>query len=409
MYTLLSGMRVVECASFIAAPSSALHLLQLGAEVIRIDPPGGGPDFRRWPVSDAGRSFYWEGLNKGKKSISIDLSRPEGRRLATDIVTAPGPGAGLFVTNFPKGGFLSHEALRERRPDLITVRVTGWEDGSQALDYTVNAALGVPYMTGSGANGDVPVNHVLPAWDLLTGSYAAFALLAAERFRRETGQGQEVLVPLSDVALASLGHMGQIAEVLTGGDRPRQGNDLFGAFGRDFTTADGQRVMVVAITARQWSGLVKALGLEAEVAEIEASRSVSFAQDEGVRFMHRDALFPLFERAIAARTLTALQEVFEANAVCWSQYRTLHAALHENPHFSTQRDLFTALDHPSGYRYPAPGAMACFGGAARQPVERAPRLGEHTDEVLANVLSLSSARIGELHDAGIVAGPEQRT
>lgn len=409
MYTLLSGMRVVECASFIAAPSSALHLLQLGAEVIRIDPIGGGPDFRRWPVSDAGRSFYWEGLNKGKKSISIDLSRPEGRRLAADIVTAQGPDAGLFITNFPKGGFLSHDALREQRPDLITVRVMGWEDGSQALDYTVNAALGVPYMTGSDANGDAPVNHVLPAWDLLTGSYAAFALLAAERFRRETGQGQEVLVPLSDVALASLGHMGQIAEVLAGGNRPRQGNDLFGAFGRDFTTAGGQRVMVVAITARQWSGLVNALGLEAEVTEIEASRGVSFAQDEGVRFAHRDALFPLFERAIAACALADLQEAFETNAVCWSQYRTLHAALRENPHLSTQRDLFTALDHPSGHRYPAPGAMASFGGVARQPVERAPRLGEHTDEVLADVLSLSSARVGELHDAGIVAGPEQRT
>ncbi|KND54896.1 L-carnitine dehydratase/bile acid-inducible protein F [Candidatus Paraburkholderia kirkii] len=183
-------MRVVECASFIAAPSSALHLLQLGAEVIRIDPIGGGPDFCRWPVSGEGRSFYWEGLNKGKKSIAIDLLRPEGRRLAADVVTAPGPGAGLFVTNFPKGGFLSHDALREQRPDLITVRVTGWNDGSQALDYTVNAALGLPYMTGSSANGDAPVNHVLPAWDLLSGSYAAFALLAAERFRRDTGQGQ---------------------------------------------------------------------------------------------------------------------------------------------------------------------------------------------------------------------------
>ncbi|QCP49500.1 carnitine dehydratase [Trinickia violacea] len=408
MYTLLNGMRVVECASFIAAPSCALHLLQLGADVIRIDPVGGGPDFRRWPVSGDGRSFYWEGLNKGKRSIAIDLSRPEGRALAVDIITAQGDGAGLFVTNFPKRGFLSHNALRERRPDLITVRVMGWNDGSQALDYTVNAALGVPYMTGSDANGDAPVNHVLPAWDLLTGSYAAFALLAAERFRRQTGQGQEVLVPLSDVALASVGHMGQIAEVLTGGDRPRQGNDLFGAFGRDFTTADGRRVMVVAVTARQWSGLVKALGLGAEIAGIEASYGVSFAQDEGVRFTHRDALFPLFERAIAACALADLQEAFDANAVCWSQYRTLHAALREDPHFSTDRDLFTALDHPSGYRYPAPGAMASFGGAARQPVERAPRLGEHTDEVLAEVLALSSARIGELHDAGLVAGPEKR-
>jgi 2-methylfumaryl-CoA isomerase len=232
MYEILSGLRIVECASFIAAPSCALHLRQLGAQVVRIDPIGGGPDFDRWPVSESGRSFYWEGLNKGKRSIAIDLSRAQGRSLAVDIITAGGPDAGLFVTNFPKDGFLSHEALCRKRADLVSVRVMGWNDGMQGVDYTVNAALGVPYMTGSPANADAPVNHVLPAWDLLTGSYAAFALLAAERHRRATGQGQEVLVPLSDVAIASLGHTGQIAEVLTGGDRPRFGNDLFGAFGR---------------------------------------------------------------------------------------------------------------------------------------------------------------------------------
>ena len=129
MYSMLSGLRVVECASFIAAPSCALHLQQLGAKVIRIDPIGGGLDFHRWPVSPEGRSFYWEGLNKGKQSIAIDLSRPEGRTLAVELITAPGRGAGLFVTNFPKDGFLAHHGLRKRRPDLISVRVTGWSDG----------------------------------------------------------------------------------------------------------------------------------------------------------------------------------------------------------------------------------------------------------------------------------------
>ncbi|MGE3925967.1 MAG: CoA transferase [Lautropia sp.] len=405
MYPILNGLRVVECASFIAAPSCALHLLQLGAEVIRIDPIGGGPDFRRWPLSADGSSFYWEGLNKGKRSVAIDLSHPQGRSLAVDLITAAGAGSGLFVTNFPRDGFLAHDKLRERRPDLVTVRVMGWNDGGQAVDYTVNAALGIPWMTGSAANGDQPVNHVLPAWDLLTGAYAAFALLAAERRRRDTGEGQEVLVPLSDVALASVGHMGQIAEVLAGGDRPRYGNDLFGAFGRDFVTADGQSVMVVAITARQWSGLLRALGIGAAVAAIEASRGVSFASDEGTRFQHRDALLPIVAEAIAALPLARLQPAFDGNGVCWSLYRTLGQALREDPRFDTGRDLFTTIEQPSGHRYPAPGAMATFRGAVRQPVMPAPRLGDHTDQVLAEVLSLTSAQIGALHDAGVVAGP----
>lgn len=404
MYPLLNGLRVVECASFIAAPSCALHLQQLGAEVVRIDPIGGGMDFRRWPVAKSGQSLYWEGLNKGKRSVAIDLSRPEGRELATALITAPGPDTGLLVTNYPVKGFMSHEALSALRPDLVTVRVLGWSDGAPAVDYTVNAALGVPCMTGSEENGNTPVNHVLPAWDLLTGAYAAFAMLAAERHRCRTGRGQEVTVPLSDVALASLGHMGQIAEVLTQGERPRYGNALFGAFGRDFTTADGQRIMVVAITGRQWTGLIQALDLQEQVAAIEARCGVSFNHDEGQRFNHREALFPLFEQSIGALPLTELRTRFESNAVLWSPYQALGTALKHDPRLSLDRALFSLLEHPSGLSYPAPGAAATFRDAERQPVVRAPRMGEHTDQVLEQVLGMSSARIGELHDAGLVAG-----
>jgi 2-methylfumaryl-CoA isomerase len=402
MYSLLSGLRIVECASFIAGPSCALHLSQLGAQVIRIDPIGGGMDFNRWPVTPEGRSLYWEGLQKGKRSVAIDLTRPEGRQLAVDLITAPGPDAGLFVTNYPSDGFLSHEALSRHRADLITVRVLGWRDGSPAVDYTVNAALGMPWITGSERNGPEPVNHVVPAWDLVTGAYAAFALLAAERHRLRTGQGQEVAVALSDVALACLAHTGQVAEALTQGDRPRYGNALFGAFGRDFVTADGERVMAVAITARQWSGLVKALGLQAPVGALEASLGVSFAE-EGQRFMHRDALFPLVEQAVAGLTLAQVRERFEAAHVLWSPYRTLRTAVEADPRLALVAPYFEMLDHPSGLRYPAPGAAAQFQSSPRAPVTRAPRLGEHTDEVLAQVLSLSSSRIGQLHDAGLIA------
>src|ERR1700751_4660378 len=120
MFDVLRGMRVIEGASFIAAPSCALHLAQLGADVIRFDMIGGGPDRNRWPVAANGASLYWEGLNKGKKSIAIDLSGPEGRELACELITAPDPSGGLFVTNFPAEGFLAHEALKKRRGDLIT-------------------------------------------------------------------------------------------------------------------------------------------------------------------------------------------------------------------------------------------------------------------------------------------------
>ena len=411
MYPLLRGLRIVECASFIAAPSCALHLQQMGAQVIRIDPIGGGPDAHRWPLSANGSSLYWEGLNKGKLSIAVDFASPEGRALVAQLVCAPGDGGGLFVTNFPADGFLSHERLRQGRADLITTRIMGWADGTPAVDYTVNAAIGVPYMTGAVTasaqppEAPEPVNHVLPAWDLLAGAYAAFALLAAERHRHATGQGQEVRVPLSDIAIASLGHLGQIAEVHSGTDRPKMGNTLFGAFGRDFKTADGKRLMVVAITPRQWAGLVKALDLGAAMAAIEAALGVSFMKDEGLRFTHRDVLTPLVEAAIVRRSSNALAIAFDANGVCWGPYHTLKSALAEEPRLVSANPLFSPVTHPSGLTYPTPGAAASFSQIERANATRAPRQGEHTDQVLGELLGLSNTQIGHMHDRGLVAGP----
>ncbi|MBB6123352.1 CoA transferase [Sphingobium subterraneum] len=403
MYRILEGLRIIEGASFIAAPSCGLHLLQMGAQVIRFDDIGGGPDFDRWPIAPNGRSLYWEGLNKGKKSIAIDLRRPEGRELAVRLVTAPGKQSGIFLTNFPEGGFLAHEKLAAQRQDLITVRVMGWADGTPAVDYTVNSAVGVPAMTGP-VGSSVPVNHVLPAWDLMAGAYAAFALLAMERQRAATGQGGELKVPLSDLAIASLGHLGQIAEVtISGQDRPRMGNDLNGAFGRDFETADGARVMIVALTPRQWTGLVAALGIGAAVAAIEQELGVSFDHDAGMRFVHRDRLFPLVEAAVRLRKLPDLPALFNPAGVCWGPYQTLGEALAGDPRFGPGNPVLHPVDHASGYRYLTPGAAGSLTGRARGVPTRAPMLGEHTDEVLADILGLSASEIGALHDHGVVA------
>lgn len=404
MYQILEGLRIVEGASFIAAPSCALHLLQLGAEVIRFDSIGGGPDHGRWPKRDAGPSLYWEGLNKGKKSVALDLRRPEGRELALAIATAPGENAGLVVTNLPVDGFFSHAALAALRPDVIDVRVMGWADGATALDYTVNAAIGVPYMTGPTDGDGAPVNHVLPAWDLLTGAYAATTLLAAERRRRLTGQGAEIRVPLGDVGFATLGHLGQIAEVLdTGADRPRSGNDIFGAFGRDFLTGDGERIMLVALTRRQWRGLVKVLAIEEAVVALEADLGVELGGDEGLRYRHRDRINPLVAGAVAGRTLAELSAQFDANGVCWGPYRSLAEALRQDDHGVLASPLFEEVEHPSGLRYPTPGASATFHDEPRAAIRPAPVLGADTEEVLGDLLGLGEAEIGRLHDEGIVA------
>jgi 2-methylfumaryl-CoA isomerase len=397
MYDLLKGLTVVEGATFIAGPTCALHMAQMGARVIRFDQIGGGPDAKRWPVDDAGHSLYWEGINKGKKSIGIDLSRPEGRELAQRLATS---GDGLFVTNFPVEGYLSYERLAALRPDLICLRIMGWADGTPAVDYTINASVGLPWMTGQ-PDDPRPVNHVLPAWDLLAGAYAAFALMCAERDRTRSGQGREVRLALSDLAAATMGTLGSVAETIQGGDRGRAGNDLFGAFGRDFPTADGKRLMIVAITPRQWTGLVKVLGIDDAVAALEKRLGTSFARDEGVRFVHRAELVPLVAEAIFRRTAAELEPEFEANGVCWSYYRTLSAALTDEPRLFSDNPIFSSVRHPSG-SYPTAGAPARIPGSDRGPAASAPRFGADTEEVLAELLGLGSGEIARLHDAGIV-------
>jgi 2-methylfumaryl-CoA isomerase len=402
MYQLLSGLRVVEAAAFVAGPTGGLYLAQMGAEVIRIDQIGGGPDYQRWPLTDAGDSLYWEGLNKAKRSIQIDLSRPEGRELAIALATAPGEAAGLFLTNFPVEGFLSHAALARHRPDIITARIMGWADGKPALDYTVNAAAGVPAMTGP-VGESRPINAVLPTWDLLGGTWAAFAMVSALHRRRQTGQGAEIRVPLSDLAATSLSHLGFAAEALIQGDRGRLGNDLFGAFGRDFACADGQRIYLVAITPRQWRGLVAALALADAVAAVEALTGADFTADEGARFRHRALLFPLFEAAMSAQSLAQLGPRLDAAGVTWGPYQTLGEAVRGDARLFTANPQFQTITHKSGLTYPAAGPAATLAGEARGAVRPAPQLGVDTDAVLAEVLGLASGAIGKLHDEGLVA------
>ena len=395
MYNLLNGLSVIEASSFVASPTAGLYLAQMGAEVIRVDQIGGGPDFRRWPVTEANDSLYWENLNRAKKSVALDLGSPQGRELLQELVRK----TGQFVTNFPAEGFLSHAKLAEGRADLITVRVMGWADGSPALDYTVNNSVGYPMMTGAGPE---PVNHVLPAWDLLTGAYAAFTMLAAVQKRAQTGDGLEVRIPLSDVAIGTVANLGGIAEVLyTGANRPRLGNAVYGLFGRDFVTADSVRTMIVVVTPRQWANLVAALHLESAIAAIDVERGVNFAKDDGLRFNHRDALYPLFEAAIGARTHADLTAAFDAGGIVHSAYRTMLDAAND-PALVANNPVFGSAANPSGFDYPAAGSFATVPQLDRQAPQPAPRNGANSEEVLAERLGLSSGAIAALIDAGTV-------
>ncbi|MGE0596187.1 MAG: CoA transferase [Hyphomonadaceae bacterium] len=399
MTRTLSGMRVVEASAFVAAPLGGMTLAQLGAEVIRIDAIGGGLDQHRWPVTRDGASLFWAGLNKGKKSVALDLTREEGRELAKAIACAKGPDAGILLTNFPPRGWLDHDALRSARPDLIQLTIQGDRNGGSAVDYTVNPGVGLPYLTGPDPRR-APVNHVLPAWDLITGQMAAVGILAAERRRRRDGRGQHVTLALEDVALAVMGHLGFIAEAERGIVREPAGNDLFGAFGRDFVCKDGARIMVVALTSKQWRALVAATGIAGQLAAIEAADHLDLSR-EGDRFKARAAIAALVGAWISGRPLAKVADAFDRRGVCWGRYRTVAEMVAGHPNCSAANPMFSKVEHPGIGEVLTPGIPLAFSQEARTPPGVAPRFGEHTDEVLLEVVGLTSAAVGALHDRGV--------
>mgnify|MGYP001281429645 FL=1 len=401
MYDLLSGLSIIEASSFVASPTAGLYCAQMGAEVIRVDHKAGGLDYDRYMLTKEGRSLSWENLNRAKKSVALDLRSGEGRELLVELSAK----TGNLITNLPEKSFLSHGAIAARRPDLVSVRIMGWHDGRQAMDFTVNAASGYPLMCGPEDWDPAtapPVNQVLPAWDFVTGAYCAFALLAGLRHRDASGEGSEIRVPLGDVAIGTMANSGAMAEMLyRGDDRERLGNAIWGAFGRDFRSRDGVRFMVAALTAKQWDGLVAAFDLTDEIAELENELNVRFADGDRPRFEHRHRLFELFGTRSQTYDWHALSDRLTQHGTTFERYRTMHEAAND-AELVTENPLFgPSPANPSGFEYPATRSFANIPTLDAGLPRAAPYLGQHTEEVLAERLGLASGAIGDLVDRGI--------
>lgn len=397
----LRGLRIVELSSYVATPLCGMVLGQLGAEVIRVEQIGGAEDRTRLPLSAEGTSLYWSGLNKGKKAIAVDLTRPEGRALVADLIVGEGAGrpGGIVVTNSDRWPDLSHAALAERRADAVQVLLTGRRDGGSAVDYTVQAATGFPLVTGP-RGGAEPVNGVVPAWDIAAGLYLATGLLAAERERALTGVGQQVRLALEDVALAGAGALGYLAEAqLVGIDRGPSGNDVFGTYGRDFVTSDGVRFMLVVLTRSHWRRLFSETGLTEAVEGVEKALGVDL-DDEGERYRARTVISALLEQRFAQVPWSEATELLARTRVLVAPYRTFDQVVADD--IVRANPLFSTLDQPGVGPHLAPGSPLVM-GERQAPAAPAPRIGEHTDDVLGALLGIDAERLSALRADGILA------
>jgi 2-methylfumaryl-CoA isomerase len=401
----LEGLRIVDLCTYVAGPSATMTLAQLGAEVIRVDPVGGATDVRRLPHAPSGSSLYWAGLNKAKRSVEIDTSSVEGRDLVGALVGAPGPEGGILVTNAVGQPWLSYEAMRRHRDDLIEVHIAGRSDGKPAVDYTVNCEVGLPLMTGP-VDVDRPVNHVLPAWDLLTGLHAAMAVLAAERTRVRTGRGQLVSVSLADVAVATMAHLGFVADVAVNGrGRLRDGNYLYGSFGSDFPTADGPRVMIVALTERHWHKLVELTGIAEAVAALETSLKVDLNAEEG-RYRYRQVLKALMRPWFEERPFEEVTASLDRARVLWGPYRSVENLVTDPSSLLHLSDLMVDVDQPGIGTFPVPRPVLGFSEWDDAAPAPAPVLGRDTDDVLGRVLGLGADDLADLRSRSVIGGTE---
>ena len=402
---ILAGLQIIELSAFVAAPSCGLALAQLGADVIRVDPPGGNIDIGRLPLAPSGRSIYWASLNRGKRSVEIDCRKPEGQRLVREMLKNGGRDGGILLTNLPLSGGLAEAAIREARPNAIVVQLTGSPDGRNALDYTVNCAVGFPFLTG---DGRAPVNHVLPAWDAVAGLTLATGILAAERRRRETGLGQFVKLTLADVAMAMTMNLGLTGEVeVNGTERKADGNFLYGAYGDVFLTADQRHVMVVAISDRQWQALVRATGLETAIAGAAAALGMQLDNEAG-RFEARELISACLRPWFAKRTAAAIEAAFTDRSLLWGLYRTVAQMVTEDARFSAANPMCKRVRHPEVGEYLTAASPLTFDGAPRVAPAAGPVLGEHTLTTLRELAGVSEADAARLASAGIIGRGAKR-
>ena len=232
---------------------------------------------------------------------------------------------------------------------------------------------------------------------------AAIGLLAAGRHRDRTGEGQFIKLALSDVALSAVAALGHIAEAqILGSERERIGNELYGALGRDYTTADGKKVIAVAITKKQWQALCSACEMTEAMEQLANQEGLDLSGNEGDRFKVRERIHPHVETWCQKKSFEEIQKVWDDLGVCWGPYQTFKELVQNDERVSESNPMFATVSQEGIGKYLTPSSPLNFQGIGRSNPIPAPRLGEHTDQIMTEILGLTSTEIGRLRDSQII-------
>jgi crotonobetainyl-CoA:carnitine CoA-transferase CaiB-like acyl-CoA transferase len=396
----LAGLRVIDFTRMLAGPYMTMNLADLGAEVLKIEEPAKGDDTRGFPPFNSdGESSFFNGVNRSKRSVAIDLKHPEGQAVARELILR----ADIVAENFRAGVMARHgldyESLRPLHPSLIYCSVTGYGHGSPlrevgGYDPIAQAESGLMEMTGF-ADSE-PVRAGGGIIDTMTGAMAGQAVLAALIARGTTGEGQFIDISLLDCALAAMTPYAQ-SVIDTGRDQARAGNSsVFMAPMNIYQCAD-EPVLLIATSNRQFNKLCTEIFEDPALAE--DARFTTIAE----RVKNKAALDEIVAGYMRKRNRQEWIDRMRPTGIVVGNVRQLSQAL-ASPEVKARGMIVDVVDGGQDHGVTL-GSPFFFSETKVRPPRPAPGLGADTDDVLREVLDYSPARITRLRDAGVFGAP----
>ncbi len=403
----LAGLRVLDLSRVLAGPWASQLLADLGAEVIKIERPGTGDDTRAWGPpflrdhrgGDTSESAYYLAANRGKKSVAIDFTRPRGQELVRQLAAA----SDVLLENYKVGGLakygLDYERLHRTHPPLIYCSITGFGQTGPyrerpGYDFMIQAMGGLMSITGEADDrpGGGPQKAGVALADVLTGLYATIAVLAAVAERQRSGRGQHIDLALLDVQVACLAN--QAMNYLVTGEPPhRRGNSHPNIVPyQAFATRDGHIVITVG-NDRQFATLCRILDCP------ELANDPRFVTN-AARVRHRAVLSEKLESLLARRRSDEWLTRLQAVGISCSPINTLDKVF-SDPQVQN-RGMCIRLPHPLAGEVPLVGNPIRFSESPIDYTSAPPLLGQHTTQVLSELLAVSDTELAELRQSGVI-------
>ncbi|MEI2692850.1 MAG: CaiB/BaiF CoA-transferase family protein [Anaerolineae bacterium] len=397
---ILPGVKVVDLTQALAGPTCSMYLGDMGADVIKIEQPGIGDVCRGWgPPFIEGESAYFLSTNRNKRGIALDYTKPEGLAIFHRLLDQ----ADVFLINLPRQASLdkyglSVEACLARNPRLIHVSITGFgRSGPYAdrsgFDIIAQSMAGLMELTGE--PGDPPMRFPMAMADFSAGLYALISVLAALLARQHTGVGQAIDVSLVESQLNWLSYLA--GNYFTTGEAPQKTGNQHPTITpyQPFKAGDGKWIVVAAGSERLWRKFCQVIDAE------EGLVSHPLFATNALRNVNRDQLTPILDRYLTARPAREWVELMNAAEIPSGPLYAVDEALND-PHIRS-RHMIVQMEHPAVGPFKSLAFPGFFSGTPMSYRIAPPRLGEHTNEVLAE-LGYDAAGIGRLHAEGVVAG-----